>query len=79
MSQKNDPEAAVIQEAIDTIVRELGYPSSIDLQIKSESGPRETTIEAQESGQTRSYVVRFDGRDDQEPILEATSTESCRS
>lgn len=79
MSERDEPEEAVVQESIDTIVREFGYPTSIKLQIKSENGPRETAIEVRGDGQTRSYMLRFDGRDDEDPVLELTSAESPNS
>lgn len=79
MSERDEPEGAVVQEAVDTIVRAFGYPTSIELQTESGNGPRETAIEVRGDGRTRSCVLRFDGRDDEDPVLDSASVESSNS
>ena len=66
----SNPEAAVLQEAIDRIVQKFDYPDSITLETQSETSNRETRVEVQEAGQTDTYVLEYDGSDDaNEPCL----------
>lgn len=45
------PQAAVLQEAIDSVVREFGYPDSITIEIRSEQRTRETIVDVRRDNQ----------------------------
>lgn len=76
MSEASDaePRASVLQEAIDGVVREFGYPDSIELEILSESARRKTVIEVRNGTVTEAYELTFEGGDDSsEPSLRRVS------
>lgn len=70
-NRETEPEAAVLQEAVDTIVQEFRYPEEITLQMTSKRQIRETIIEVQDPAGSQTYRLQFDGsQDSNEPLLQ---------
>lgn len=63
----NQPRAANLQEAIDQITREFGYPDELALTVEHDSSSKVTRIEVTDGGDTDEFELRAPGTADEQP------------
>jgi hypothetical protein len=64
---------ATLQEAIDHIAAEMGYPSDFELTYTTADGETTTHITVHDESTTQTYELHYDATTDDEPTIRPTT------